>query len=54
MNLSLHRIFNILEKKSIVIRERKPKEVVFFGLLLYFKGLIARQPLQNMVRDFCF
>ncbi len=42
MNLGLHRIFNILEEKSIVIRERTPKEVVLFGLLLYLKGLSFR------------
>jgi len=42
MILGLHGIFNILEEKSIVQRERKPKEVIFFGLMLYFKGFSFR------------
>ncbi len=38
-------IFNILEEKGIVQlvkRERKPKEAVLFGILIYFKGLSTR------------
>jgi transposase-like protein len=35
-------VFSVLEEKDIVLRERKPKEAVFFGLLLYFKGLSFR------------
>jgi transposase-like protein len=31
-------IFSVLEEKDVVLRERKPKEAVFFGLLLYFNG----------------
>ncbi|VVB87913.1 Uncharacterised protein [uncultured archaeon] len=37
--LSLFNIFNIFEEKGIVQRERKPKEAVLFGILIYFKGL---------------
>ncbi len=43
--LSLFNIFNILEDKGIVgliRRERKPKEAVLFGILIYLKGLSTR------------
>jgi hypothetical protein len=35
-------IFSILEEKSIVQQEIKPKEIIFLGLLLYFKGFYFR------------
>lgn len=42
MAIGPSKILTLFEEKGIVIRERKPKEVVFFGLLLYFKGLSLR------------
>lgn len=43
--LSLLNIKNVFEEKGIVElvqRERKPKEAVLFGILIYLKGLSTR------------
>ncbi len=40
--LGLFNVFNILEEKGIVQRERKTKEAVLFGILIHFKGLSTR------------
>jgi putative transposase len=40
--LGLFNIFNIFEEKGIVQRDRKPKEAVLFGILIYLKGLSTR------------
>lgn len=45
MNLGLIEVFNVLKEKDIVQRERKPRkpnDIIFLGLLLYFKGLSFR------------
>ncbi len=40
---SLSGVLDLIEEKSIVQRERKPKDVILLGLLLYFKGFSFRK-----------